>query len=664
MKKNGTLIFFLFLFSTLLWAQNSPETALSAHKQRSMNRVLYASQSIAAHPGQSRIDALYSEIHISVDYDSSKIEGIVSNRFRSLDDSLVQVVLDLKQNMQVSSVSGAGHTFIHDVDYLLIDLDRPYRQGEELTLTVRYSGTPFSEDFGHFKFDQMPPDNTPHVWTLSEPYGAKYWWPCKDLPADKIDSADIYITVPGDQLVGSNGTLVSTTDNGNGSKTFHWHEQYPIATYLISMAAGRYAHFQDFYHFSENDSMLLDYYVYPDDLTEAENVFSEMHDYLNVLSYYFGPYPFPEEKYGMAQFGWGGGMEHQTLTSIGGVGENWRYLYVHELGHQWFGDAVTCASWSDIWLNEGFASYSEALFAERMGYKDFAPGFDSYQAYILRQRWTEGGTVFISDTSKVSNIFNKIVYYKGSWILHMLRHMMGDAVFFDVLKSYVTDLRWRYGSVRTEDFKTVCEEKSGLDLDAFFTQWLRFPYFPEYEYSWSTQAQQEDEYLLQLDITQLQGEPVYQMPMDIKVSFSNGLDTTLIIQNNRRKEQYNFSLPVKPTNVQLDPQQWILRDVRPAGVETFTSILKFKNIYPNPFKSTVNFILTNWNSDAARLTIFTVNGRKVKTLSHKSKLGHDWKYEWNGRNEQGSTVSSGVYFVRPVGKRDHPAQVRKIIFLK
>ncbi len=662
MKQYRIDILFLFLFSAMLFAQDSPESALASHKQRLSDNVLYARTALNAHPGQSQIDALYSEIYIFIDYENQTIVGRVSHRFRSLDDSLTQVVLDLNRNMQVSSVSGAGQVFNHDVDYLLIDLARPYHRGEEFTVMVRYSGTPQPEDFTHFKFDQMP-DGSPHVWTLSEPYGARTWWPCKDLPADKIDSADIYITVPEDQLVGSNGTLVSITYNWDNSKTFHWHEQYPIATYLISIAAGNYAHFQDYYHFSANDSMLLDYYVYPDNYPQAKTIFAEMHDYLDVLSDYFGPYPFSAEKYGMAQFGWGGGMEHQTLTSIGGVGESWRYVYVHELGHQWFGDAVTCASWSDIWLNEGFASYSEALYAERRGYKDFAPGFESYQAYILKQRWTEGGTVFISDTSKISNIFNRIVYYKGSWILHMLRHMMGDAVFFDVLKTYVNDIRWRYGTVRTEDFKTICEEKSGLDLEAFFTQWLRFPYFPEYEYSWSRQRQNKVEYLLQLDITQLQDETIFRMPIDIKISFANGLDTTVVIQNNRRKEQYGFTLSAKPTAVQLDPQQWILRDVRPAEGEHFTSVLKFKTVYPNPFRTTVQLTLTNWNSDPARLVIFTVNGRKVQTLSHKSKRGHDWKYEWNGRNEQGQKVSSGVYFVRPVSKRNYPFRVQKIIFL-
>ena len=654
---------FLFLYSGFLYAQNSPVDILSAHKQRLINSALYAHQSAATHPGQSRIDALYHEIHISIDYENQKIDGLVSGRFRSLDDSLVQVVLDLKQNLQVSSVSGAGHVFVHDVDYLLIDLDRPYHRDEELTVTVHYSGTPASEDFVYFKFDQMPPDNSPHVWTLSEPYGAKFWWPCKDLPADKIDSADIYITVPDDQLVGSNGTLVSTTDNGDGTKTFHWHEQYPIATYLISIVAGRYAHFQDFYHFSEHDSMLLDYYVYPENYPQAETVFSEMHEYLDVLSYYFGPYPFPEEKYGMAQFGWGGGMEHQTLTSIGRVDADWRYLYVHELGHQWFGDAITCASWSDIWLNEGFASYSEALYAERAGYREYPPGIKSYQSYILQQRWTMGGTLLISDTSRVSNIFNRIVYDKGSWILHMLRHMMGDAVFFDVLKSYVVDLRWRYGSVRTEDFKTICEEKSGLDLEMFFKQWLEYPYFPQYEYSWTAQKQTGDEYSLQLDITQAQGEIVYQMPIDIKIVYKNGSDTTIAIQNAQRKEQYEIVLPNDIETVLLDPEQWILRDVRFTGVETFTSTLTFKSIFPNPFTGQVHILLTNWNPEQAQIDIFTVNGQKVKTLYYKSKVGHVWRYDWDGRNAQGVTVSSGVYFVRPVSKGNRKAQVSKIIFL-
>ena len=208
------------------------------------------------------------------------------------------------------------------------------------------------------------------------------------------------------------------------TKTFHWHEQYPIATYLVSIVAGEYAHFQDYYEYGGDEPMLLDYYVYPDELVRAKTIFDEMHDYLDALSFYFGPYPFLKEKYGQARYNWGGAMEHQTLTSIGQVKPEWRYVYVHELGHQWFGDLVTCASWTDIWLNEGFASYSEALYAEWDGYYGHPPGIEAYHAYMATQDYRDGRTIHIADTTQISNIFNIIVYDKGSWVLHMLRGMI------------------------------------------------------------------------------------------------------------------------------------------------------------------------------------------------------------------------------------------------
>lgn len=652
----------LFSFFIQTNAQDLVRAALIEHKQQLFQNALLKPQSAELITAQKQIDALYYAIHIKVDYQTPKIEGKVYARFQALTDNLQQVWLDLERAMIVDSVSAAAISAVHNQDVIEIELDKTYSFGEEFTVTIYYSGAPATGGMGYFQFDQMP-DGSPHVWTLSEPYGAKYWWPCKDTPADKADSADIYITIPDDQLAGSNGTLVSVTDNGDETKTFHWSERYPIATYLISLAIGNYEHFQEFYHYSDSDSMLLDYYVYPGELDNARTAFADMHDYLDALSYYFGPYPFLKEKYGMARYKRRGGMEHQTLTSIGRVGSNWVWLYVHELAHQWFGDAVTCASWTDIWLNEGFASYSEALYAEWAGYDGKPAGFEAYQDYMFSQYYNEAGTIFIADTSSVSNIFDRIVYDKGSWVLHMLRHILGDDIFFDVLKSYVSDIRWQYGSVRTEDFKTVCEEKSGLNLSAFFEQWLYYPYFPKYKYNWSSASSETSGYTLALQINQEQNTTVYTMPIDVLVTFQDGSDTTIVVHNDAWQQAYSFELSKEPMNVQLDPQHWILREIIWDIKETYSAILKIGNAYPNPFRDMLHIEIVDWSIEAPGVQVYNLKGQRIKQLLAESRQRPHYFYRWDGRNEQGIPVASGVYFIEAQstnGSKD----LRKIIFMK
>lgn len=653
-------LFIVFFFATVSVAQDSAEEVLWKHKQSLFGDAFQSPQSAEVQTSQSQMDALHYKIQLNIDFPNQAIIGDVTATFRVLSDSLDQIILDLKQNMAVQGISFAGINFIHENDGIKIDLDRVYLKGEKFSVAISYSGTPFSQDFGYFVFDQMP-DGSPLVWTLSEPYGAKHWWPCKDTPADKADSVDIIVTVPDEQVVGSNGNLISQQDNGNGTRTFHWQEKFPIATYLVSLVSGNYAQFQEYYHDSNQDSMLLDYYVYPEYLSNAKIIFSEMHNYLDALSYYFGPYPFITEKYGMAQFGWGGGMEHQTLTSIGQVTPSWRYIYVHELGHQWFGDAVTCASWTDIWLNEGFASYSEALYAEWAGFSGFPPGFEAYQAYMLTQRWTADGTIYVADTSLVANIFNHIVYDKGSWVLHMLRHVLGDEIFFDVLKSYVTDMRWSYGSVRTEDFQTICEEKSGLNLTDFFNQWLYYPYFPIYIYSWDYSFSESGFFELSVSIKQDQTGIIYNMPIDINIQFQDS-DTTIVVSNNTVQQKYTFQVERAPALVTVDPQHWILREVYLNNAQSYSPDLIIRKTFPNPFKEHVNIQISNWAPKPPLVEVFDVRGRKVKILTLMDKALPVFFYEWDGKNSQGKRVSSGVYFIKAESLEGN-AQVSKIIKL-
>jgi aminopeptidase N len=433
----------------------------------------------------------------------------------------------------------------------------------------------------------------------------------------------------------------------------------------VSLAIGNYAQFQDYYVGEDQDTLLLDYYVYPSNLEEAQEIFREMHDYMDALTHYFGPYPFQEEKYGMAEFGWGGGMEHQTITSIGNVSPSWRYIYVHELAHQWFGDLITMDSWREIWLNEGFASYSEALYAEWAGFRGHPPGMDAYHEYMETQQYFQGGTIIREDTTSFGSLFNRIVYDKGSWILHMIRGIVGDEAFFQILRAYADDVRWRYGSATTEDFREICETISGRDFKAFFDQWLNYPYFPEYAYTWEIADRSAGLYGVEVTILQQQDGVIYEMPVDLEIQLENGKDTTVTVEHNRREQFYLIDLEEKPLNVRFDPENWILKQVAPFTDAQFTADVVIEEYYPNPFNDEVTITVRNWYLETITLDIFDVTGKKLRVLQpQNNSVNHTYEFKWDGRNDDGARVASGVYFVIPSGENTTPAHARKLIKLR
>jgi len=271
----------------------------------------------------------------------------------------------------------------------------------------------------------------------------------------------------------------------------------------------------------------------------------------------FGEYPFIEEKYGMTHFTWGGAMEHQTNTS---ATSSWfgfdRYLIAHELSHQWWGDYITCQDWQHIWMNEGFASYSEALYAEHLG------GTSALHSYMGAIEYRGGGSIFVIDTSSVSAIFSLRSYDKGAWVLHMLRHHVGDQTFFDILRAYYNDPAFAHGDVNTEEFRDVCEAVSGQDLHEFFQDWIYGQYFPKYYYSYLIEPGLPGEYNVYLHITQYQdiAPLVFDMPVDIGIVRASGDVDTVQVYNDLREQDFMFTIAdnAAPTGIRFDPRNWIL----------------------------------------------------------------------------------------------------------
>ncbi len=515
-----------------------------------------------------RYDVTYYKLDVMVTTSPQYIRGSVLMKAFSKLDGLSTITIDMMNSLTVDSVKVGSTTvgFTQQSSSFDVTLDRAYNLDEEIAVTMYYRGVPGNSGFGSFEFSSH--SGTPWVWSLSEPYGAKDWWPCKDHPNDKADSADIFVTCSSAYKVGSNGKLLDVVDNGNSTSTHHWKESYAIPTYLISIAITNYAQFSNWFHYSPTDSMEVLNYVLPEHLSSAQANLPRTVDMLEIYSDMFGLYPFITEKYGHSEFGWGGGMEHQTMTSLGGFSEG---LVAHELAHQWFGDMITCRNWPNIWLNEGFATYLTALYYEQKY------GSSSYWGEMtgeMNSAKTAVGSIYVADTNNIGNLFSgSLVYAKGATVLHMLRHVIGDTAFFTSMFTYANDPRYKYGTAVTEDFQAICEVVSGKDLDYFFSEWIYGEKYPKYMFGWSAQPV-ADGYEATINISQTTGTSnptFFTMPVDIKFSAS-GWDTTITVFNNQQIQSFTVTLSHEPTSAQLDPNNWILKDFTKAFSATPSSL--------------------------------------------------------------------------------------------
>ena len=599
-------------------------------------------------------DVKWYDLYFDLDPVNEIIHARTQILFQSEVNALSTVILDLTDVLTVDSVFGAGTEFTRGGDLITITLTDTLALGEQAILGIAYHGQPQAEvGFQGFEFGSH--NGHPIISTLSEPYGARSWWPCKDSPRDKADSVAITIRAPGDLIAVSNGMLVNTIDNLDGSKTWFWQHNYPITTYLVHLAVTNYEYWTDVYHFSDGDSMPLEYWVYPEYYSTFYTRWQTDTPYImDAYNELFGKYPYENEKYGMVQFNWGGGMEHQTCSSMGGAGE---ILNAHEMAHQWWGDMITCADFHHIWLNEGFAAYSEALYAENRF------GTASYFSAMSNKDWDFYGSIYRVDTTSVNSIFNRIVYDKAAWVLHMLRHVVGDENFFDILTQWRNE--YEFSTVRTEDFQNVAENVYGSDLTWFFDEWIYGAGRPLYRWWWGVQNTNNDSTIitLQVDQTQDNSYPTYTMPIDIHLSDATH-DTVLVVWNDSRSQEFSLALPFNPGTVQFDPEKWVYRratQVTSLDEETLlANDFSLGEGYPNPFNGAVTFPIHTGFRQVVKVSIFNILGEQV--FSDQIVADGTYRYLWSGISSESQVLGSGVYLVR-IDNGDFQHQM-KISFIK
>ena len=612
---NFKLTLFLVLFSYLGMAQTGNGTSfieLEKIAKRESSGALPVTQQKS--PETDVYDIHYHRLEWSVDPRESYIFGKVSTHFSSLSE-MSEIVFDLASNLKVNSVTQRGKSLEfsqNDLDQLIIDLPEKLIAFKMDSLTIEYEGNPKSTGFGSFETSTHGSASSAVLWTLSEPYGAKGWWPCKQDLNDKIDSIDVFIRHPSAYKAASNGMLISEKED-DPDMVSHWKHRYPIPAYLIAIAVTNYEVFEQ--DIPGQDFKILNY-LYPEDFAQASSNLAVTPTIMQIFIDLFGAYPFEKEKYGHAQFGWGGGMEHTTMSFMGSWG---RGLIAHELAHQWFGNQVTCGSWQDIWLNEGFATYLDGLVREKL---DGAEAFANWRRNLVNNITTvPSGSTHVNDTTSVNRIFSsRLSYRKGAMILHMLRYKIGDDDFFQAIRNYLQDPNLAYGYARTEDLQWHFEQVSGVDLEEFFKDWFYGEGYPTYEIVWNQNPANQR---LRIQVKQQQSHhsvSFFEMPVPVTVYGKNGETEMLRLEVSEDGQNFDVTIPFEASSIELDPESHLISsgNISTLGLDVKALHSEIK-IFPNPVRNILN-IRASDDLEIRKISFYDIQGIKVYEMDNPDRI--------------------------------------------
>jgi aminopeptidase N len=643
----------------------------SAQVKSSMNGAKYCSMRKSALPTLPRLEkaVLNGPLH-SFDVLDYKLNLKIYDNFYApyphtynatniitfkVDSTLSSIKLNaVNTSLVIDSVRLAGTSFTHSGDILTIQLNRSYAPGEIVQVKVIYHH--LNEEDGAF-FAQSGT-----VFTDCEPEGARKWFPCWDRQSDKA-TLDLTVKVPLAAKLGSNGALADSSINGD-TLTYHWVSSNKISTYLMVMSA-RLNYNLDIINWHKisnpDETVPLRFYYNPGENPHAiEGILGDMTTY---YSEHFCEHPF--QKNGFAslnnEFVWGG-MENQTLTSI--CPNCWsESLVSHEYAHQWFGDLVTCATWADIWVNEGFATWTEAFWIEN------STGYDGYKSEINQDAivylqsnpgWAISVPSWAVTTPNSNTLFNYYVTYaKGACALHQVRYLLGDSLFFRTLQSYVNDTNLRFGSATVADFNMKVNEVTGQNYDWYFNDWIFQPNHPTYDNTYNVQDQGAGEWVVNFFTTQVQGtQEFFRMMLELRVVFEDGTDSIFRVMNNDNYQQYSFLFNKKPIMLYFDPNNQIVLKhgttvVGTTESEKMEGVNLLQNI-PNPAGNSTRIVYEIDQPQTVTLEILDVTGRILSVPVTEFKTGGKHSYDLNC-----SSYSPGIYYYRL--KAGNHSQTRKMV---
>lgn len=537
-------------------------------------------------PNTLNYDLQYQRMDLNINPAVNSVSGSVTSHFKT-NQNMGSIYFDLSNILTVSQVQYHGNSIpFQQLPTKEIKIDFPTSISASTldSLTIHYSGSP------------DPSDNTvmvgtqgagiPVFSTLSEPYGAQDWFPTKQSLNDKIERFDFKITTPSQYSVAANGKLMSEIISPTtGTKLTFWRTMYPTAAYLIALSITNFAKQNSTIG---NPPFPFVNYIYPGTAGDPVKVstIEWTKQIMETFETYFGLYPFRNEKYGHMEYLNGGGMEHQTMSSMSGWTKG---LIAHELTHQWFGDKVTCGKWNDIWLNEGFATFGEHLANEKliMTNSEFMNYLNGQINYITS---SVGGTIYVPDAelNNENRIFDsRLSYAKGGYILRMVKWILGDNAFYQALKEYHARPALAYNYVKTEDFKASLLQSTGKDFTEFFNDWVYREGYPTYAIKWKQTGTQ-----LTFKVSQTQSSPTvsfFELPLPVKITGTGGQTAYLVLNNSFNNQYFNESISFPIVNIQFNYEYQILEKNSTVAQDNSLSISEIEKdgfaLYPNPAKN-------------------------------------------------------------------------------
>ncbi len=601
----NTYLLLLCLSISVVFSQNKTAStkAIAESELKSAAQLL----SVEVNPNTQNYDITYHKLEFTLNPTVKFITGKITTTFTAV-TTMTTITFDFANALTTSSVKmGATNlAFTENTNNeLIITLPAPLAAGSSATVEVNYSGVPPSNGFDAFV--QTTHNNTGIIWTLSEPFGARDWWPCKQDLNDKIDSIDVYIKAPTQYISVSNGIEPEPPVITGTTKTTHFHHGYPIPAYLIAIACTNYAVYEQTGGTFPNEYPIINY-IYPEYYDSIQPQLDETPNILALYETLFEVYPFHNEKYGHAQFGWGGGMEHTTVSFMVGFD---RQLIAHEMGHQWFGDKITCGTWKDIWLNEGFATYLADLVIENFD------GVDSFvsdkSAMISDITSVPNGAIYMTDAeaTNVNRIFSsRLSYDKGAMVLEMLRFKLGDTAFFQGMKNYLADPALAYGYALTPNFQAHMEEVYGQSLTEFFNDWVYHQGYPTYTIAAQNWGAGQAKFV----VNQTQSDAsvsYFEMPIPVRVHGAGGQVADVVLNNTLNGEEIIVDVPFVVTSVEFDPERHLIakNSTITLGNDAFT-LDQAMAVYPNPTNDYLHIQMPS-NMVLERVSVYNNLGQVV-----------------------------------------------------